>query len=459
MKDKCHLNKILQNCKKASLMEILDAKENRANKQKQLLQNGESLISFTLNIPGSIKTSDLFKKGFDEGKEKILQQLTWNNCEIVFQEEISSVAGYELYILCSENPIKIKKLMLQIEESVLGRIFDIDVLGKNCMPISRSDLSMPPRKCYLCGETAKVCSRSQKHSYKELLLKFIEILDDYFTEKFLTKTVSNANRALLYEVSTSPKPGLVDCKNNGSHKDMNLFTFIDSTSVLNDYFKKFLQKGIELSQIPPKEVLKELRYLGKCAENEMHKITLGVNCHKGIIFSMGVICTAIGMRYAQGKEYNSEETLKLSGEICASLLDDFKNIDVKKEKLSYGERLYLEFGITGIRGEASAAYPTISKIALPALKKYLAQGLEVNEAGAWTLLEILAVTEDTNVLARSNMQTLKDVQQKVKDLLENDEKSLQDICELDKLFIEKNISPGGCADLLAITYFLYFMEN
>ena len=459
MKDKSHLHKILQNSRAASLMEILDAKENRANKQKQLLQNGETLISFTLNIPGAIKTSDLFKKGFDEGKEKILQQLAWSNCKIISQEEISSVAGYELYILCDENSIKIKKLMIQIEESDLGRIFDIDVLGKNCEPISRSDLNIPARKCYICGETAKICSRSQKHSYEELLLKLIDILENYFTEKFLVKTSANVNRALLYEVSTSPKPGLVDCKNNGSHKDMNLFTFIDSAAVLNEYFKKFLKKGIELVQVPPKDVLKELRYLGKCAEDEMHKITFGVNCHKGIIFSMGVICTAVGMRFAQGKEYNSEEVLKLSGEICASLLDDFENINLQKENLSYGEKLYLKYGITGIRGEASAAYPTISKIALPALKKYLSKGFDINEAGAWTLLEILSVTEDTNILTRSNIQTLKEVQQKAKDLLENDEKNLQDICELDELFIEKNISPGGCADLLAITYFLYFMEN
>ena len=33
------------------------------------------------------------------------------------------------------------------------------------------------------------------------------------------------------------------------------------------------------------------------------------------------------------------------------------------------------------------------------------------------------------------------------------------IVALDKSFIERNISPGGVADLLAATYFLYIIEN
>jgi triphosphoribosyl-dephospho-CoA synthase len=33
------------------------------------------------------------------------------------------------------------------------------------------------------------------------------------------------------------------------------------------------------------------------------------------------------------------------------------------------------------------------------------------------------------------------------------------VWEMDRDFIEKNISPGGAADLTAVTLFLYFLEN
>ena len=31
--------------------------------------------------------------------------------------------------------------------------------------------------------------------------------------------------------------------------------------------------------------------------------------------------------------------------------------------------------------------------------------------------------------------------------------------DLDAYFVKKNISPGGSADMLALTYFLYFLRN
>ncbi|MDN6355518.1 MAG: triphosphoribosyl-dephospho-CoA synthase, partial [Lactiplantibacillus plantarum] len=39
--------------------------------------------------------------------------------------------------------------------------------------------------------------------------------------------VNHALRALLYEVTVNPKPGLVDPLSAGPHPDMNAFMFID----------------------------------------------------------------------------------------------------------------------------------------------------------------------------------------------------------------------------------------
>ena len=284
----------------------------------------------------------------------------------------------------------------------------------------------------------------------------IHILQTHFAEEFLNKTAANAARALLYEVATTPKPGLVDRRNSGSHKDMDIFTFLDSTAVLTPYFRAFAERGIELSAMDPKKVLPHLRYPGRQAEEAMLRITGGVNSHKGIIFSMGVFCAAMGMLYGQEQTLTAAAILRRSGEICHSLMDDFKEMKVPH---SYGERLYAEHGISGIRGEASQSYPSVGNIGLPALQRYLQSGMSLNDAGAWTLLELLCSTEDSNILARSDLETLRSVQAQVREVLVSEDRSMSIIEELDRQFVEKNISPGGCADLLALTYFLYFTEH
>ncbi len=457
MNAKAKLSQLIAEGKQATLMEILDAKEQRVQKQQKLLQKGSCLLCFTLNIPGSIKCDELFYQGFQEGKRLILQQLDWHHCTILEQEELHSKAGYEWYVLCDESAEKIKKQMVTIEEeNDFGRLLDIDVLGQDGTKISRKDIAMPPRRCLLCDEIATGCSRSRKHSYEELMEKVIAILQEYFSHQFMDKVAANAIRALIYEVAATPKPGLVDRNNSGSHKDMDFLTFVDSSAALTAHFRHFVEKGMNLSDTAPQDVLQYLRYPGRLAEVDMDTFTKGINCHKGIIFSMGVICTAIGMRYAQGKVYDSTSVLALSGEICTQLMKDFEDI---KTPYSHGEKLYIEYGVTGIRGEASKGYPSIRKVGLPVLKRYVQKGLSLNDAGVWTLLELLCVTQDSNILSRSNMDTLQDVQKKVKALLAKDIRSLSDVEQLNQEFVQKNISPGGCADLLALSYFLYFMEQ
>lgn len=47
--------------------------------------------------------------------------------------------------------------------------------------------------------------------------------------------------ALLGEVYTTPKPGLVDCHDTGAHQDMNVHTFERSAEAIHSlYFKNVL---------------------------------------------------------------------------------------------------------------------------------------------------------------------------------------------------------------------------
>ncbi|MBI9097031.1 MAG: triphosphoribosyl-dephospho-CoA synthase, partial [Spirochaetaceae bacterium] len=124
-----------------------------------------------------------------------------------------------------------------------------------------------------------------------------------------------------------------------------------------------------------------------------------------------------------------------------------------------GERLYRTQGITGIRGEAEAGFPSVIHIGLPYLRK---------SRGDWntrlinTLLHLMTIVEDSNVLGRHNRQILNTIQRQIKEVLNkggsSDDRGMEILNQIDLNFIEQNISPGGSADLLAVTIFLYNIE-
>ena len=446
-----------------TLIDMLDARENRVIEQQKILTEYKMcLISFTLNIPGSVKSFPLTQKSFAEGKWLILSQLKRHNINVTYEKYNCSKTGYEAFFAVDNDPYYIKKLMLSIEDSSkLGRVFDIDVLKQNGEKISRNDINSDPRSCLLCSESAHVCARSKKHQAEELILKTIDIMSVYFNEKFANMCSSCACRSMMYEVCITPKPGLVDRDNNGSHKDMDIYTFIDSSAVLAPYFRDLVMTGIKFFSDEPQHLFQRIRYPGMIAEDQMFLVTNNINTHKGLIFSLGIICAALGYLYANNKEIDLDSILELSKLMTVKVSDDFSGIN-KENANTYGEKLYALHGITGIRGEAAQGFVSVKKYGLPVFKNLLQKGFSINDAGALTLLNLIANVKDTNIISRSDINTQNLVQQEIKKLikfrkLENI--SMDDIKEIDNKFISLNLSPGGCADLLAITYMLYFLDN
>lgn len=446
-----------------TLNEILEARENRAKIQRDIIEKyNETLISFTLNIPGNIKVFPLTIKAYNEAVKLITNQLKRYHLPIIYKAETKAKTGYEGYFVVKENPIKIKKMMVDIENSCeLGRIFDIDVLDNKCNKVSRHHVDEAERKCLICGDNGHACSRSKKHTIEELHKKVSQIIEDYFINKFVNKCVSCACRALLYEVCVTPKPGLVDRNNTGSHKDMDIFTFIDSTTVLTPYFRDLVLVGIKYYDEDLNKIFEKIRYLGMLAEDEMLMITKDVNTHKGLIFSLGIICVALGYLYKNNKEIETDSILAVSKEMTSKINEDFKGITIENAK-TFGEKQYAAYGLTGIRGEVVSGFTSVKNYGLPILKYLIHKGYSLNHASSLTLLNLIANVQDTNIVARSNFETLKAVQLQIKKL--NGRKGIENIdisevIDLDKQFIEQNISPGGCADLLAITLMLYFLEN
>ena len=154
--------------------EILDCREKRVAIQNEMIKKyNKPVISFTMNIPGPIKTNNVIKKAFDIGKKLILEKLKENNIEILEKKELNVNTGNELFISVNSSAEKIKNITVAIEESCeLGRLFDIDVIDVNFEKLSRKSF----RKCLICEEQSQECGRSRKHSVKELQDKIEEIL-------------------------------------------------------------------------------------------------------------------------------------------------------------------------------------------------------------------------------------------------------------------------------------------
>ena len=110
--------------------------------------------------------------------------------------------------------------------------------------------------------------------------------------KIAKEIASLALRSILHEISCSPKPGLVDRLNSGAHADMDIYSFINTSSVLAFYFYEIVKKSLEL-KTDLKGLFPEIRKIGIKAEKEMLAAANGVNTQKGLIFSLGVVCSSL----------------------------------------------------------------------------------------------------------------------------------------------------------------------
>ncbi|MDK2918857.1 MAG: triphosphoribosyl-dephospho-CoA synthase [Candidatus Petromonas sp.] len=283
--------------------------------------------------------------------------------------------------------------------------------------------------------------------------------------KFCQYISELAVKAMIYEVSATPKPGLVDRNNSGAHNDMDFFTFMSSSASLTYTFYECALEGVNFDREDYRDLLKRIRPIGIKGEEKMFNATRGVNTHKGLIFSLGIIAAAAGNIYKEtGRQVISSEEISMKiRKITKGITEELKEID-RKEKLTYGEKLYKKYGTKGIRGEVESGFATVLKTGLPILKRLTAkQDTHINDILVQTLLYLMIETEDSNVLGRHNLDMLNYVKKSAREAIRLggmfSQSGKEYIYKMDKDFIEKNISPGGSADLLAVTFMIALLEN
>ncbi len=438
--------------REVTLMEMLEARESRALEQQRLLREYRvPLICFTLNIPGPVKDSPLIRRAFAFGCSALEHRLP-KSC-VRYCASHCAVTGCEAMYAVDMDALSLKTLTTAIEEeTALGRLFDMDVLDARGNKLDRASAGGGSRDCIVCGAAGRGCASRRSHSIDQLQQAVRQILWEHFSREDARQIGAWATQSLLDEVCTTPKPGLVDCRNNGSHRDMDLFTFMASTAALAPYFQRCAEIGMQTAECPPEDTFPRLRQAGLQAERDMYRATKGVNTHKGAVFTIGLLCGAAGRLWRPEAVWSPAALFReVSAMTGAAMREDFCHNSGE----TAGQRLYRQRGIPGIRGEAAKGFPSVEKIGLPAYHACLEQGLDRNRAGATALLHLIAQVEDTNMISRGGMEGAAAGAAWAAELLRGGRlPTVSEMEALDDRFIQRNLSPGGCADLLAAVYFV-----
>ena len=443
--------------------ELRAARDQRVLKKWELLTPGGEicLVEFSLNIAGAIKTFPFARAAFREEVRELSDRLS--RFSVLKTEVYEKNTGDCAFFLLKSQAIQVKKFLVSIEEShPLGRLFNLDVCGPDGISVKRHDLGLLPRTCLVCGEDAHVCAEKKSHSMELIQWQTAKHFLEFFRDRAADQAASAAVRGLLYEVSTTPKPGLVDRNNSGSHRDMNFFTFLDSSASLIPWFREFFCLGWDHSSEPNGQIFERLRYAGQRAETAMFSATGGINTHKGLVFASAILCGALGKVHA-GRELPLPFTDVLQE--CrrlgkCSLSDLHRPPNVQTTLPTNGERIFTAYGIRGARGEAAAGFPSAVQIGLPALRKWLSAGFSLNDSAAMALLTLISEVDDTNMVHRGGPELAKKRKEQAKILLSavTKENFKETLYTLDHQYMTENLSPGGCADLLAVSLMFHFLS-
>jgi triphosphoribosyl-dephospho-CoA synthase len=237
---------------------------------------------------------------------------------------------------------------------------------------------------------------------------------------------------------------------------MDWMTFHASVAAIAPWFPIFYRIGASTRDLAPEDLLACLRPEGMACEDAMLRATGNVNTHKGSIFSMGLLCAAAG-RLDCGQNLPDRERLcREVSRICSHLVE--AELRRSQSPQTAGEKLFQAHGLTGVRGEAASGFRTARCHGLPAMERILASGGREDQALHEALLHLLAVNHDTNLVHRGGLAGLAHVQTQARNLIEAggvlSPRFEASIVDFDSDLIERNLSPGGSADLLAVTWFL-----
>ena len=159
--------------------DMIQARKFREKKMDEIIQNFQTpVILMTINIPGKLKNSDDIYNIFLNGRYEIEKKFLYEHSKVLARYERNVFTGNEFYCVVEEDPVVLKRWMLEIEESEAGRLLNIDVFNEHQDKITRVMLGIPERKCILCGKRVSYCIKMQNHTEAEIRARVLQMIED-----------------------------------------------------------------------------------------------------------------------------------------------------------------------------------------------------------------------------------------------------------------------------------------
>ncbi len=162
-----------------TLDKLLASRDRRVEMQQKLREKHPNLtlVCLTVIMPGNVKRNL---------SSLIVSQAAINALLNRFEGKIVDIitrdleTGYEAYLLTSLSQHEAKMIACDIEDNhPLGRLFDIDILDADGIPVKRETAGFQPRRCLMCDNEARYCMRNRAHTPQELNAKIQQMVDAY----------------------------------------------------------------------------------------------------------------------------------------------------------------------------------------------------------------------------------------------------------------------------------------
>lgn len=422
----------------ADLQSALLAARDQRQRELQAAMEGAAgsrtaILTLATNIPGP----DKHPPGLSAWVQVAWQALT---AELVLEPRCdrSDALGPFRIAFASTPPRQVKAIAMALEARHPAlRLLDLDVYDLRGLPVDRQGLGAPARACLLCGEPARECIRAGRHDRRELDLRVRALLDFRLDGRLAPRQLAgNLVLGALQELQVTPKPGLVDRADPGSHPDLSFASMRRSVDLLPRYYAE-LQ-----SVIDERGPLEAAVACGLAAEQRMLR-EVGSNAHKGYLFLSGLFLMA-----AQDAGEEVEALRAGLARLGSAFFARFPPSE---------DRVRARTGLGGIRAEVEQGLPAVFEHGWPRYREALALGWTVPEAEFYLMAVLMQQVEDTTAVQRGGLAGLQRLRRDGAALqrrLEQRRDPLPFLADLNADYRRANLTMGGVADCMALTFAL-----
>jgi triphosphoribosyl-dephospho-CoA synthase len=406
---------------------FLAARDARQAVLDREIGSGRTLVALSLGVPGPDKTPPGAAALFAWACQAVAE--AFGGARLLARRD-DALGPFALWAVPVEA--RAAKLRCVALESCrpAARLIDLDVYAGDGAPADRAALDLPPRACLCCAEPARECIRLGRHPFPALVGRARELLSER-----LLRLAGALVEGLGRELHLTPKPGLVDRADRGSHPDLSLARMERSIELVGAHL------GVLCASLARGEPLARQVELAEQGERAM-RAALGTNTHKGAAFLAGVLLAAL-----QRTGSDEEEEVRAAVAVVAREV-----AFLSAPRGTHGAEARERFGVGGIMREVQRGLPALFEVGLPAFRAARARGADAEAASFATLARLMQSVEDTTALhrcGRSGLARLREDGARLEHLVAEGA-HLPFLRQCNARYRRMNLTMGGVADLLGL---------